>query len=56
MAEMETYHAQKNEDFRTLTVEHLDGEIGFYEQVRSHSRPIDTWKLSINRAIGINPT
>ncbi|GLB42320.1 putative WASP-binding domain of Sorting nexin protein [Lyophyllum shimeji] len=35
MAEMETYHTQKWEDFRTLTMEHLDGEIRFYEQVLS---------------------
>lgn len=35
MAEMETYHTQKGEDFATLTKEHLDGEIKFYEQVRS---------------------
>jgi len=34
MAEMETYHTQKNEDFATLTKDHLDGEIEFYEQVR----------------------
>jgi sorting nexin-9/18/33 len=33
MAEMETYHTQKCEDFLTLTKEHLDGEIAFYEQV-----------------------
>ncbi|KAF7360444.1 Sorting nexin lst-4 [Mycena venus] len=33
MAEMETYHTQKNEDFSALTKEHLDGEIAFYEQV-----------------------
>jgi sorting nexin-9/18/33 len=33
MAEMETYHAQKLEDFRTLTKEYLDGEIAFHEQV-----------------------
>ncbi|KAF8068907.1 hypothetical protein FPV67DRAFT_1490194 [Lyophyllum atratum] len=33
MAEMETYHTQKVEDFRTLTQEHLDGEIQFYKQV-----------------------
>ena len=33
MAEFETYHAQKNEDFRRLATEHLDGEIGLYEQV-----------------------
>ena len=34
MAEMETYHSQKVEDFETLTKEHLDGEIQLYEQVR----------------------
>ena len=33
MAEMETYHSQKIEDFKTLTKEHLDGEIQLYEQV-----------------------
>ena len=33
MAEMETYHFQKIEDFETLTKEHLDGEIQLYEQV-----------------------
>ncbi len=30
---METFHTQKNEDFSTLTKDHLDGEIEFYEQV-----------------------
>lgn len=34
MAEMETYHFQKIDDFETLTKEHLDGEIQLYEQVR----------------------
>ncbi|KAG5643644.1 hypothetical protein DXG03_000570 [Asterophora parasitica] len=33
MAEMETYHSQKLEDFQNLAREHLDGEIEFYEQV-----------------------
>ncbi|KAG7448492.1 uncharacterized protein BT62DRAFT_992550 [Guyanagaster necrorhizus] len=33
MAEMETFHAQKNEDFSTLAKDHLDGEIEFYERV-----------------------
>lgn len=33
MAEMETYHSQKIEDFAAITKEHLDGEIDFYEQV-----------------------
>jgi sorting nexin-9/18/33 len=40
MAEMDTYHAQKVEDFQTLTKEHLDGEIAFYEQVLSHPHDI----------------
>ncbi|KAJ6588777.1 PX-domain-containing protein [Mycena capillaripes] len=38
MAEMETYHTQKNEDFSALAKEHLDGEIAFYEQVLSRLR------------------
>lgn len=33
MAEMETYHSQKLEDFTSLTKEHLDGEVELYEQV-----------------------
>jgi hypothetical protein len=33
MAEIESYHAQKVEDFASLAKEHLDGEIEFYEQV-----------------------
>lgn len=33
MAEMDTYHTQKIEDFTTLAKDHLDGEIAFYEQV-----------------------
>ncbi len=32
MAEIDTYHAQKVEDFASLAKEHLDGEIEFYEQ------------------------
>ena len=35
MAEMETYHTQKIEDFSTLTKEHLDGEIHLYQQILS---------------------
>jgi len=35
MAEMETYHSQKIEDFETLAKEHLDGEISLYEQILS---------------------
>ncbi|KAJ8468877.1 hypothetical protein ONZ45_g17082 [Pleurotus djamor] len=38
MAEMETYHTQKIEDFSTITKEHLDGEIHFYEHVLSRLR------------------
>ncbi|EPQ52264.1 PX-domain-containing protein [Gloeophyllum trabeum ATCC 11539] len=38
MAEMETYHAQKVEDFRTIATEHLDGEIAFYEQILGRLR------------------
>ncbi|KAK7044602.1 SH3 and PX-domain-containing 3 [Favolaschia claudopus] len=38
MAEMETYHTQKTEDFSALTKEHLDGEIEFYEQVLNRLR------------------
>lgn len=33
MAEMDTYHTQKVQDFRSLAVDHLDGEIQFYEQI-----------------------
>ena len=33
MAEFETYHSQKVEDFQTLTTEYLDGEIALHEQV-----------------------
>ncbi|KAJ3790418.1 hypothetical protein GGU10DRAFT_170906 [Lentinula aff. detonsa] len=33
MAEMETYHSQKVEDFEMLTKDHLDGEISLYEQI-----------------------
>ena len=34
IAEVETYHSQKAEDFAWIAKEHLDGEIEFYEQVR----------------------
>jgi hypothetical protein len=33
MAEMDIYHAQKIQDFSNISREHLDGEIGLYEQV-----------------------
>ncbi|KAF9072231.1 hypothetical protein BDP27DRAFT_1320612 [Rhodocollybia butyracea] len=33
MAEMETYHAQKVEDFAILAKDHLDGEIRLYQQI-----------------------
>ncbi|KAG6919790.1 hypothetical protein DXG01_000290 [Tephrocybe rancida] len=38
LAEMETYHTQKLEDFSTLAKEHLDGEIQFYEQILTRLR------------------
>ncbi|KAK7056363.1 hypothetical protein VNI00_002917 [Paramarasmius palmivorus] len=38
MAEMETYHMQKVEDFSNLAKEHLDGEIALYEQVLTRLR------------------
>ncbi|KAI0251172.1 hypothetical protein BJV78DRAFT_1282682 [Lactifluus subvellereus] len=38
MAEMETYHTQKVEDFASLAKEHLDGEIEFHEQVLNRLR------------------
>ena len=40
MAEMDTYHTQKLEDFQELAKEHLDGEIALYEQVRLRTNPI----------------
>ncbi|KAJ7064910.1 hypothetical protein C8F01DRAFT_1128718 [Mycena amicta] len=40
MAEMETYHTQKIDDFSALTKEHLDGEIAFYEQVLNRLRTV----------------
>jgi len=40
MAEMDVYHTQKGEDLRTITVDHLDGEIAFYEQVRKFLDPV----------------
>ncbi|QRV75779.1 sorting nexin lst-4 [Ceratobasidium sp. AG-Ba] len=33
MAEFDTYHAQRGEDFTQIAVEYLDSEIEFYEQV-----------------------
>ncbi|KAK7462902.1 hypothetical protein VKT23_007481 [Stygiomarasmius scandens] len=45
MAEMETYHSQKLEDFATIAKEHLDGEIKLYDQIlvrlRSARRAFD---------------
>ncbi|KAH9916993.1 uncharacterized protein BXZ73DRAFT_92431 [Epithele typhae] len=38
MAEMDTYHTQKLEDFQELTKEHLDGEIALYEQILARLR------------------
>ncbi|KAF8960308.1 hypothetical protein BDZ97DRAFT_1665982 [Flammula alnicola] len=33
MAEMDVYHTQKGEDLKMVAVDHLDGEIAFYEQI-----------------------
>jgi hypothetical protein len=38
MAEM--YHTQKGEGLKTVTVNHLDGEIAFCEQVRKFLDPM----------------
>jgi len=38
IAEMETYHTQKADDFASIAKEHLDGEIEFYEQVLNRLR------------------
>ncbi|TFY58146.1 hypothetical protein EVJ58_g6601 [Rhodofomes roseus] len=38
MAEMDTYHTQKVEDFQALAKEHLDGEIALYEQILTRLR------------------
>lgn len=48
MAEMETYHSQKVEDFATVTKEHLDGEIEFYEQVAKFLWPLLAQASSCN--------
>jgi hypothetical protein len=52
MAEIETYHTQKVEDFASLAKEHLDGEIEFYEQVGDIKNSI----LKIIIQIWIEPT
>jgi sorting nexin-9/18/33 len=38
MAEMDTYHSQKVDDLKSIAMDHLDGEIAFYEQVCRFSR------------------
>jgi len=38
MAEMDTYHHQKGEDFDRIAIEHLDGEIAFHEQALARLR------------------
>ncbi|KAF8524273.1 PX-domain-containing protein [Hysterangium stoloniferum] len=38
MAEFDTYHSQKVEDFERVVTDYLDGEIDFYEQVVSRLR------------------
>ncbi|KAF8591301.1 hypothetical protein K439DRAFT_1327615 [Ramaria rubella] len=40
MAEFETYHSQKVEDFERFATEHLDGEIEFHEQVLTRLRGV----------------
>ena len=47
MAEMDTYHQQKVQDFSTITKDHLDGEIEFYEQVRDLLQPSQFFRLII---------
>lgn len=42
MAEIETYHTQKVEDFQALTKGYLDDEIAFYEQVNPLPSPIQS--------------
>lgn len=49
MAEMETYHTQKKEDFTTIAKDHLDGEILFYEQVRTRTRYIYLFSECLSR-------
>lgn len=55
MAEMETYHTQKVEDFSTLTKEHLDGEIAFYEQVL-HTPSVFLYLRRLTQYSGFNPS
>ena len=40
MAEMDTYHDQKLQDFITLVQEHLDDEIALYEQILSRLKSV----------------
>ncbi|KAF8521008.1 hypothetical protein JB92DRAFT_2807841 [Gautieria morchelliformis] len=40
MAEIETYHHQKVEDFKRFASEHLDGEIEFYDQILTRLRGV----------------
>ncbi|KAH9932962.1 uncharacterized protein B0H18DRAFT_984853 [Fomitopsis serialis] len=54
MAEMDTYHTQKVEDFQTLAKEHLDGEIALYDR-RSHTSA-DLTRLRNARATFDDPT
>ena len=50
MAEMDTYHQQKVQDFSTITKDHLDGEIEFYEQVRDLLQPSQVCRLIMLRS------
>jgi sorting nexin-9/18/33 len=37
MAEFDSYHSQKNDDFLEVAGDHLDGEIALHEQASSHN-------------------
>ena len=41
MAEIDTYHTQKNEDFKSLTTDILNDEIALYEQVSVPNRYVN---------------
>jgi hypothetical protein len=56
MAEMDVYHTQKGEDLRTITVDHLDGEIAFYEQVRKFLDPMIHHELTYFLPIDPDPS
>jgi hypothetical protein len=53
MAEMDVYHKQKAEDLKRINVDHLDGEIAFYEQV--HKFPTFLTCRELIRFLPIDP-